>query len=540
MGLVSAPAVSSVAGAATLTTPVYDSTDPSAAQLPSLSFEATGATEIGNQVAFAAGTPRSIDNVVVSMDSWGCGTSGSWSTDDCVTAPGATFAQPITLNLYNVNPDDTPGSLIGSVTQTVDLAYRPSADATHCTGADVGKWYNAADSTCYNGIVTDATLSLGGVTVPDKVIYGVEIRTSDYGDPALGGPLGDATACHASSTGCPYDSLNVALSLDPDNVSVGSDPVTNGIYWNTSYGPNYCDSGSSGTGTFRLDAGCWGDSPPYTSAPYDVPAVQFNAVVPTVAPSFTSAAGQTIYQGTSGNTFTVTASGTPAPTLAESGALPSGISFDPTTGVLSGSTHVTGTFPVTLTASNVAGTATQSFVLTVLPAAPAIASANAATFVVGQPGSFHVSVTGAPTPAVSEKGTLPAGVTFDPATDTLSGTPGAGTGRVYSSVKFFATSSSGRVKQLFTLTVDQAPAITTTSGKLGKVGTAFNFNLKASGFPKPTFSSPSLPPGVTITNTGNGKATLAGHYLVGQQTFTIVASNGSSPDATQTFTLSGR
>ena len=81
--------------------------------------------------------------------------------------------------------------------------------------------------------VTNATLNLGDVTVPNKVIYGIEIRTSDYGDPAIGGPLGDATACHATSQGCPYDSLNVALSLDPDNVTVGSNALTNGIYWNT-------------------------------------------------------------------------------------------------------------------------------------------------------------------------------------------------------------------------------------------------------------------------------------------------------------------
>jgi hypothetical protein len=33
--------------------------------------------------------------------------------------------------------------------------------------------------------------------------------------------------------------------------------TSNDIYQNTTYGSLYCDGGSNGTGTFRLDAGCW-------------------------------------------------------------------------------------------------------------------------------------------------------------------------------------------------------------------------------------------------------------------------------------------
>ena len=48
MGLVTAPVVT--AGAATPTTTIYDSTGPGASQLTSLAYEATQATEIGDQV----------------------------------------------------------------------------------------------------------------------------------------------------------------------------------------------------------------------------------------------------------------------------------------------------------------------------------------------------------------------------------------------------------------------------------------------------------------------------------------------------------
>jgi Putative Ig domain len=64
-------------------------------------------------------------------------------------------------------------------------------------------------------------------------------------------------------------------------------------------------------------------------------------------------------------TFTVMATGSPSPTFSETGALPSGITLS-SAGVLSGSTTQSGTFPVTITATNgVSPDATQSFTLTV-------------------------------------------------------------------------------------------------------------------------------------------------------------------------------
>ncbi len=123
-------------------------------------------------------------------------------------------------------------------------------------------------------------------------------------------------------------------------------------------------------------------------------------------------------------------------------------------------------------------------------------------------------------------------------TATISGTPNAGTGKLYR-VMLQAKSSSGTVKQTLALSVFQAPAFTALSpkSKSGKVGKAFSVTLQATGYPAPTFSA-TPPPGVTLTNLGGGKATLSGFFLVGTQTFTITASNGYTPDATETFTLS--
>jgi hypothetical protein len=85
------------------------------------------------------------------------------------------------------------------------------------------------------------------------------------------------------------------------------------------------------------------------------------------APAFTSASSATFIEETPGS-FNVTATGTPAPSITESGALPSGVTFN--AGALSGTPTATGTFPITFTASNgVSPNAVQSFTLTVNPPA---------------------------------------------------------------------------------------------------------------------------------------------------------------------------
>jgi hypothetical protein len=84
-------------------------------------------------------------------------------------------------------------------------------------------------------------------------------------------------------------------------------------------------------------------------------------------PVFTSASSTTATVGHSFS-FQVAASGYPAPTFTESGKLPSGVSFNTASGVLSGTpaSGTAGTHSFTITATNSAGTTTQTFTLTVL------------------------------------------------------------------------------------------------------------------------------------------------------------------------------
>ena len=86
----------------------------------------------------------------------------------------------------------------------------------------------------------------------------------------------------------------------------------------------------------------------------------------------------------------------------------------------------------------------------------------------------------------------------------------------------------------------QPPAITSANHAAFTLGAASSFTVTTTGVPIPASITElgGLPAGVTFTNNGNGTATLAGTPTAGG-TFNIgfTASNGVSPNATQSFTL---
>jgi len=242
------------ATAATKTTIYNNIPSPLPGNVPSVGFEASAASEFGGQVGFD-GTARMKPKVKVVMSSFGC-QGGHWNTGDCSTTPGATFSEQLTLNVYTVGELNEPGTMIGTVTHTFNMPYRPAANYTKCTGEDAGKWFDSGTATCYNGKAFTKSVSLGTLDLPDTAIIGIAYNTTHYGY----SPIGESAACYTSAGGCGYDSLNVGTGESP--ASVGSQPLPDDAYLNSTQGSQYCDGGAGGTGTFRHDAGCWTNDHP--------------------------------------------------------------------------------------------------------------------------------------------------------------------------------------------------------------------------------------------------------------------------------------
>jgi hypothetical protein len=128
-------------------------------------------------------------------------------------------------------------------------------------------------------------------------------------------------------------------------------------------------------------------------------------------------------------TFTQSGVGTHTPiTWSISGALPSGLIFNTSTGVLSGTPGQPGNFPVTVTATDVNGCAGTGATYNLVIACQTITVTNPGVSTAVYNSLFSQTFTqsgvGTHTPAVwSVTGTLPAGITINTSTGVLSGTP---------------------------------------------------------------------------------------------------------------------
>ncbi len=269
------------------------------------------------------------------------------------------------------------------------------------------------------------------------------------------------------------------------------------------------------------------------------------------APKITSA-NNTTFTVDASSGFIVTTTGYPTPTLSKTGTLPNGLTFTPNpdgTATLAGTPTETGTFPITIYAVNtILPDAQQSFTLTVVLGdfAPTITSLPYTTFTVGTLGNFTVTTSGNPTPSISiVNGTLPATITLTDngnGTATLAGTPAAATGGQYVIQIGADNGIPDPAMQQFTLTINQAPAITSEDNTTFVVNTYYmGFYVVTTGYPTASITGiGALPDGIEFVDNHDGTARFYGTPLAGSEgdyTIDITASNGVGTAATQKFTL---
>jgi hypothetical protein len=108
---------------------------------------------------------------------------------------------------------------------------------------------------------------------------------------------------------------------------------------------------------------------------------------------------------------------------------------------------------------------TNPVVQPLTPSMPAIAvtcltgcsiTGTTINFTVGTGGTFQAVPTGYPAPTLTESGTLPNGLTINPLTGIVGGTPAPGSNNTYT-VSFTATNSVNHVTQIYSLVVSPAP-----------------------------------------------------------------------------------
>jgi len=160
---------------------------------------------------------------------------------------------------------------------------------------------------------------------------------------------------------------------------------------------------------------------------------------------------------------TVAASGTGPLTfaLANGTALPAGLTLDPATGVLSGTPTTAGSFSFQVRATNIMGSDTRAYALEIA-AAPAITTASIPGATAGAAYSQTITATGTGpiTFGLANGSALPAGLTLDPTSGVISGTPTASGTFTF---VVTATNATGTDSRTYTLTVAAAAATPTPS-----------------------------------------------------------------------------
>ncbi len=241
--------------------------------------------------------------------------------------------------------------------------------------------------------------------------------------------------------------------------------------------------------------------------------------------------------------YQVTATGTPTSYTAT--PLPAGLSFDGVHGILGGTPTNPGTTQIQLTASNSCGTGMATLTLTVQPfpsSGPVVASGSSITARTGQPFSFEVfTIGGSATARLSASG-LPPGLSADPVTGVISGTPTAdGSFGVTLTVTDGAVTNTSTLQ--LTFTSDPAiPVIVSPSETTLAAGQFFTYTIVAPGDPSDhtTFSLiGTLPSGLGFDPaTGTISGTYNSHFQNGGALLGNVQLISSNSSGTATSPLS--
>lgn len=214
------------------------------------------------------------------------------------------------------------------------------------------------------------------------------------------------------------------------------------------------------------------------------------------------------------------------PTSYAASNLPTGVTLDTSTGIISGTpgAGTQGSRTVGLTATNAGGTSpTVNMSVTVLPAAPVITSLLTATGQAGAPFTSYTIVASGATAFTATP--LPTGLTFNGTTGVISGTIAAAQTPGPFNITIGASNTGGSDSKTLVVTIaaQAIPVITSTLTHTGTQGSAIpTYTIAASNNPT-SFAASGLPSGLTV-NTTNGQIT-GNTTVTGTHSVSITATN---------------
>jgi hypothetical protein len=327
--------------------------------------------------------------------------------------------------------------------------------------------------------------------------------------------------CPATLTGSAPITLSISPTLPLNLVFNTSTGCITGIPTVTSIGQPYTVTATNSAGT---------DTDNFT--------IEISAPVIPVPPTIEYTDTQlTFTEGVAVNICPATLSGDPVIVVTVSPALPAGLSLNPSTGCITGTPTASSVLTnYTFTATNSVGNDTDSIDITiesvVTPVPPTIEYTDTTlTFTEGTAVNIcPATLTGDPTIVVTVSPSLPAGLSLDPATGCITGTPTSAT--VATNYTFTATNSAGTDTDSINVTVDAVtpPATvwtveTSTTTKdlkaLYPTATAFEFKIVGAGGSGRGGAARHIN---TLSNTNSGTASGGGYTNI-----TIPASSFTAP-----------